>query len=372
MTDYLSVQGRTFDKFCVIQHASPDCGFFALVTTVLNSIRVALKNNWLPVVNLDRQVSDYFYDAAHGENIWDYYFEPVMQLSYETLAKLVEAKQVDSALVHTFNDRSRVNQILRPDDLDSISHFGRFDNPAEMAEWMTRKRVLGRAYVAKYVHVKPHISSIVEAFYSRHLQAFHTYGVHIRGTDFGYAEPTSPETYFRAIQERVSKDRKDNIRIFLATDQEQFVDSFRHEFGSMLVTYASMRSRSEVAPFQFKQASPYRKGEDVLVDALLLAKCGFLFKCASAVGEYAMYFNPALECHDFALDSRWDPSHSAPASLKLNVNRLPPVLWRTALIYKSLKRHVLDGVIGLGRRILPQQLRDWLWMRIGRFVYFFK
>lgn len=59
MTDYLSVHGRTCDKFCVIQHANPDCGFFALVTTVLNSIRVALKNNWLPVVKLDKQVWDY-------------------------------------------------------------------------------------------------------------------------------------------------------------------------------------------------------------------------------------------------------------------------------------------------------------------------
>ena len=39
---------------------------------------------------------------------------------------------------------------------------------------------------------------------------------------------------------------------------------------------------------------PYEKGEDVLVDALLLSKADFLLKTASGVAEFAMWAAPAL------------------------------------------------------------------------------
>ena len=42
----------------------------------------------------------------------------------------------------------------------------------------------------------------------------------------------------------------------------------------------------------------YRKGEDVLIDCLLLSRCNYLLKCTSAVGEFATYFEPSLSCID--------------------------------------------------------------------------
>jgi len=372
MTNHLKVGDRKFDGFCVINHANPDCGFFALVSTALNSVRVALQHNWLPVIRFDRNVSDYFYDEARGDEIWSYYFEPVMGLSYKAFKKLVDAGEIDASLVHTYNDRNKVDQHLGCDDPDFITHFWGHYRPVDPAEWMTRKRLLGREYVAKYVRVKPHIQSLVDQFYCRHMDGFLMFGVHIRGTDFGYAEPTRPETYFQAIREKMVETPGDKTRIFLATDQQQFVEQFEREFGSLVMTYDAMRSESEVAPFQFKKASPYKKGEDVLVDVLLMSKCNFLFKGASAVGEYALWFNPDLECRDFGLDSERDLNHRAPAALKLNVNDRHPVVLKAALAYKTIKRSFLDFGISAGRRVLPVAVRDWLWLRIGRHMYFFK
>jgi len=372
MTNHLKVGDRTFDGFCVINHANPDCGFFALVTTVLNSIRIALQNNWRPVVNIDKNVSDYFYDQICGEEIWGYYFEPLMGLAYEDLCELIIVGEIDPASVHYLSNRNEVNKNIGLDDPDYITHFWVGQPPKDPIDWMVRKRELGREFVSKYVRVKPHIKSIVEQFFTEHLASFQVYGVHIRGTDFGYAEPTKPETYFKAIREKMENDKVDNIRIFLATDQQQFVRSFKKEFGDIVVTYDSTRSESEVAPFQFSKVRAYKKGEDVLIDALLMSKCNFLFKCASAVGEYALWFNASLECKDFGLDSQWDPSHTAPASLKLNVNESSYIWWKTALTYKKVKRIMLDLVIGIGRRVLPVRIRDWLWLKVGRHLYFFK
>jgi hypothetical protein len=53
--------------------------------------------------------------------------------------------------------------------------------------------------------------------------------------------------------------------------------------------------------------SPYRLGEEALIDCLLLARTQHLVKCAASAGEYALYFNADLGCTDLALESVWTP-----------------------------------------------------------------
>jgi hypothetical protein len=47
-----------------------------------------------------------------------------------------------------------------------------------------------------------------------------------------------------------------------------------------------------------KDGRNYRKGEDVLIDCLLLSRSDFLLRCQSNVGELATYFNPELPVID--------------------------------------------------------------------------
>ena len=109
MSEQVTVDGHSYDGYCVIQHARAECGFFALVSTVLNTIRYALRDNLLPVVNLDAEVSDYYFDAERGTNIWAYFFEPVMGLSYEDLSQQMERGEVDPSQVLVLKDRRRVD-----------------------------------------------------------------------------------------------------------------------------------------------------------------------------------------------------------------------------------------------------------------------
>ena len=44
-----------------------------------------LIKNWRSL----KSIGSYFYDASRGENIWEYYFEPVMPISYEKLSHLL-------------------------------------------------------------------------------------------------------------------------------------------------------------------------------------------------------------------------------------------------------------------------------------------
>jgi hypothetical protein len=79
-----------------------------------------------------------------------------------------------------------------------------------------------------------------------------------------------------------------------------------------------------VAAFELENGSPYKKGEDVLIDTLLLSRTNSIIKCAAAGGEFALWFNENLEVlHDFALKSQfqkgghWNRENTAFQRLKI-------------------------------------------------------
>lgn len=68
-----------------------------------------------------------------------------------------------------------------------------------------------------------------------------------------------------------------------------------------------------------------------MIDILLLGKCDHVLKGASAVGEYALWFNPRVEYTDFSLESEFDRRdyhQLTSAYIKLNPGQLNPFrLW---------------------------------------------
>ena len=298
-----TINGRTYDGVQLVTHEDGNAGFCALITYALNGVRRALELNRVPVVVFDAEHNPRFYDPAHGPNVWEYFFDPVAGMSYAEF----RARQAEEGWsVHRFTFDEILKHHLR--DPDRIATFWSYDEPKDPAAWMTAKRALGRRMVSKYVRVKAAVRERADAFFRDYLQGSYLLGVHIRGTDFAYAEPIAPELYFDAIRSHARARALDSYKIFLATDQEQFVERFRAEFGDRLVASDCLRSTSAVAPFNLPVArSPYRLGEEVLIDVLLLSRSDHVLKGPSAVGEYALWFAPRLDCTDFALSSRFRP-----------------------------------------------------------------
>ena len=104
------------------------------------------------------------------------------------------------------------------------------------------------------------------------------------------------------------------------------------------------------APFKNEEVSAFKKGEDVLLDILLLSKCQYLFKSVSAVGEYALWFNSDLECTDFALTSEFESDKAlfwTGAYLKLDVDGKGPlrVAWLTTTrIASQIFEHICKRI----------------------------
>lgn len=336
-------------KYHLIQHIDGNAGFCAMLTYALNGIRMAVRDGAIPLVYYGREATRFFYDPSHGQNVWEYYFEPVSSIGYEQLQTALDRNELSPDRVHSFTKRQICN--WHHSDLDRIATFWAKDVPDDPSTWMETKRALGRKYVSEYIRVKPSITAKVDAFWHDWIQSQFTIGVHIRGTDFAYAEPTSPQAYFDAIDQFLANRGTDEpYRIFLATDQNQFVDLFRQHYGERLIAYDCLRSNRRRPPFKFSSESPYKRGEDVLIDVLLLSRCDFLFKGAAAVGEFALWFNPSLQCYDFALESSFDPRQFrqlVSAYHKLDIAQWSPPWWSP----RRWRREVEDLWRSLRRRL---------------------
>ena len=102
MNRNLIIRGRRFEKIHIVRHADPVAGFCALVTYALNDVRKALENNWLPVINYDDHINHYFFDPKRGNNVWDYYFEPVMDVNYEQIEQWLRDGEISQDMIHTY------------------------------------------------------------------------------------------------------------------------------------------------------------------------------------------------------------------------------------------------------------------------------
>ena len=82
-----------YNKVFFITINPSTAGFFAHVTFVLNQLVLCEKRNYLPVVYFGKYSVDGpnpFYDPNYGENIWDYYFEPVAEYTYDDIQAMLK------------------------------------------------------------------------------------------------------------------------------------------------------------------------------------------------------------------------------------------------------------------------------------------
>lgn len=297
-------------KILLIRMNHSYAGFFSYVTFALNQLRWCEGTGLHPVVYYGPQSGDgpnAFHDPAHGDNTWDYFFEPVAGMSWRDLvARLADPRdpldgsdvvQLDPSFLwylHAFDPHAIYNY--------PYGHYKALPETC-MEAWYARQRASARRLLARYVRPKAHIVDKVETFWRDRLAGRDVLGVHMRGSDKGAADTSArlsrivePEEYFPHIDRFVAETSSPSI--FLATDQAQFVARTRARYGTLVVTRDVTRADSfgpASNPFQTRAGSGYTKGEEVLVDCLLLSRSRRLLRCTSAVGEYAVYFNEGLE-----------------------------------------------------------------------------
>jgi hypothetical protein len=296
------------DKFLIIKINHPTAGFFAYVNFALNQLIYAERHGLWPVVYFGSQSGDgpnAYYDVEVGENMWDYYFEPVATYTYADIERRLsdphEPLISDKLTTLSVKELWRIHE-REPESIYPYPHGIQSDKFKSDPEWYSKQRVRAHRIIEKYIRIKPHILAKVEAFEREYFAGNKVLGIHMRGTDKGSATLSpqlmrivKPREYFPYIDEYAN--RHGYCKIFVATEQKQFLHQMMARYGDRVLSYEAVRTSGLRNPFQV-DGNGYRKGEDVLVDCLLLSRSDYLLKCTSAVGEFAMYFNPKLACVD--------------------------------------------------------------------------
>ena len=210
-----------------------------------------------------------YYDVTKGPNWWEYYFEPI------ALGNYLAPKRVTS-----------------PHDL---GHFGVL---ALCRLPIARCNQL----INKYIKFKPHITKKVNDFFRQNLQNTFIIGVHYRGTDKKFeAKRIDYAQVYATIHALIQRKRLVNYKLFVATDEQAFIDYIKTKFRNVVYTNAHRSIDGQPVHYSVVNGRPqerdnaYSRGEECIIDMLLLARSHVFVRTASTLGACAMFINPKME-----------------------------------------------------------------------------
>ena len=213
-------------------------------------------------INLNFGEIGLYYDKEKGRNWWSYYCEPIV----------VGAKGNSKSLSHIWGEASEI-----------IYH-------TEIG--LTRERV--HQLISKYVHFKPEILQRVDQFCQDYFFLKPVIGVHYRGTDKdSEAKRVSYSVVKKEIQNYLESNKLEEFLIFVATDEEQFLDYMIDEYPDACIFIPAERS-IDGAPLHTTTKEPYQQGLESLMDCIILSRTDFLIRTSSNLSLWSTYLNPNL------------------------------------------------------------------------------
>jgi hypothetical protein len=248
------------DGVCSVELAASSLGFFAQLTYCLNVFRYCERHGAIP----DIRLTGLYVDHGRGPNWLDYYFDLVVPMTTEQLARRVTCT-------------SKVGENGPP-----------LGSPMSVDE--------GAFIVRKYLQPKPHIKKLVDDFW----RALHVdrpvLGIHYRGTDKTETPRVSWQHCLTVVENYLSR-HSTFAAVFAASDEQRFIDFIRNSLGDVPVYFRDdyFRSMDDRPVHTGIEGGGYEKGEDAVVNALLLAKCSTVIRTSSFLSAWASLFNPNLK-----------------------------------------------------------------------------
>jgi hypothetical protein len=151
--------------------------------------------------------------------------------------------------------------------------------------------------ICKYIGIKPELLAKVNIFFERYLKNKVVLGLHYRGTD-KHAEASSiPYIDFMRSVDNFLKCNGEFDCLFVSSDEQSFIDFIESEFKHTIPVFYyddHERSKTNVAIHRSKSGDRFRKGEEAVINCLLLSRCNTLLKTASFLSGWSKLFNPDL------------------------------------------------------------------------------
>lgn len=273
-------------------------GFFAQLNWCLYIFSYCDRFNLTPVILL----SSPLYVRSKGENWLDYFFE-------NRKLTTMDIRLIDNGSVR-FSHISDIEQLGLPIDYASTMSL----EHANQLLW-------------SHLTLKKEIADYVESFTNRHFDKKTILGIHFRGTDKkSEAKPVTREYVATTTSNYINANPQVDS-LFVASDEEGFIEWIQKEFKGIEVISHNDTQRSmdgKAVHTQPELGDNYMKGQEALINALLLSKCSALIRSSSFLSAWSSIFNPCLPV--IMLNRPFDHKLWFPDSLlmKKSLNRYLP------------------------------------------------
>ena len=153
--------------------------------------------------------------------------------------------------------------------------------------------------LTRLLKLRPDVQKMIDSYAGDHFSENKTIGIHYRGTDKVYGKlPEAEPVSYKQILEMI-KLQKPNTMVFVATDEQSFIDYMKDRLGERLLSTQAQRStdglpihhQSDRAGAEFNR---YKIGLEAILDCFLLARTDLLIRTDSNLSRVSMYLNPSI------------------------------------------------------------------------------
>jgi hypothetical protein len=286
---HLNLEYKTFGNknpniFFYIIRRSPGAGFFSNLNFVIHNLLICDQLKMVPVIDMENYITLYNCKTKinGSHNVWDYYFEPVSKF---TLKDVYKSKNVIIC-----DNRTSKKGFSQSTFENNFKYFNGFHNLNSQ-----HKKI-----VKKYIRFNKSIVIKSENFTKKHFVKNKILGVCFRGSDqLKSAYQPYPPTEKQLLHATNYLLKKYNFnKIYLCTEDSNFLEFFKKKFGSILLYNDSPRTTVKVDLFDYpSKKHRYYLGQGNIIDMLNLAKTNFMLFAPSNIPEAALFFSKKKISH---------------------------------------------------------------------------
>lgn len=239
-------------------------GLFSMYLMVLGMVQEYDKGK-LAGCEVDFGTEGVYYEPAMGPNWWEYYFEPI---------KL----------------GSKLRAVVR-----KTTHDEKWNYALTTEHEIPKSK--NHQYIEKYIHLKPHMNKKVSDFADTYFANHWMIGVHYRGTD---KVIEAPRIAYNDVVNQINRVIELTVKalpysIFVATDEQPFLDHMKEQFPDRVVYLEDgIRSTHGGSVHHSERELNYKKGEDAVLDCVLLSRCNILLRTSSNLSLVSTFINPDM------------------------------------------------------------------------------
>ena len=265
------------DKTFYIVRIRGNCGWGFYIYRFLYQIDRAIKNGWIPVIDMSFCDNQYKVPGSR-KNSWCDYFKQPCGYSLQTA---MHSKNVIYA-------PARYGENVRLQERSGV-------DKDDYAYW--------RRLFKKYIRCNEKTQAYLDERYNRIIKGKRTLGVVCRGTEIAVKKPYMHDV-LPSDEEILAKTEEclkqwDCEQIYLATEDQEVFGKFKEKFGSSLVYVDCKRyDKNEtwlIENESFKKISPRQQGMDYLTTIYILSKCNCFIATGCGARRIALYMTEGFE-----------------------------------------------------------------------------